>query len=73
MASFTIVSGGARLEVTDADDCETIADGFALFRDVLNLPENATVLVDGEPVDDLDISPEDGAEVAVNRPTGQKG
>lgn len=73
MASFVLTSGGSRLEVTDADECETIADALALFRETLNIPENPTVLVDGEPVESLDVTPPDGSEVALNKPTGQKG
>lgn len=73
MANFVLTSGGSRLEVTDADECDTIADAIALFRDTLNIPESPVVLVDGEPTDDLNQTPEDGAEVALNKPTGQKG
>jgi len=73
MANFILTSGGSRLEVTDADECDTIADAIALFRDTLNIPESPVALVNGEPVDDFSTTPPDGSEVALNKPAGQKG
>lgn len=72
MASFTLTANGATLNVSDEDNCETIQDAFDLFRDVANLPAGATALVNGEPADFDSVVP-DGAEVALNKPTGQKG
>jgi hypothetical protein len=67
----TITSGPTRVEVENGD-AENIRDLLAIVRDELNIPDGATALVDGVPATD-ETPLYDGAEVAFNKPTGQKG
>ena len=71
MPKLTIVTAGAKIDIED-DACETVMDVLRLYRDVLNIPANATPVVNGTTA-----TPEtrlnDGDEVAVNKPTGTKG
>lgn len=56
----------------DADDCATVDNLIALFRDVANIPSGSTPLVDGEPATgSTPITA--GQEVSVSKPAGQKG
>lgn len=70
--NIVLVNGPARLEVTDVQNCETIADIMAFYKESLNISENATAILNGRSAD-LDTPISDGDEVAFNKPTGSKG
>lgn len=73
MANYTVTINGAVLEITDEDNCNTLTELVALLRDSQNIPANPVALIDGEPVDDFDSEIPEDAEVALNKPAGQKG
>lgn len=70
--SITLAVGPAKTPFTLTAENGNIRELLGAVRDEFNIPAGATPLVDGA-VADLDTILEDGAEVAFNKPTGQKG
>lgn len=76
MSNAILTNGTARLEVSDFEDCETLADLIELYREQLNIPAGATVAVDGEAVnaEDFDLDDlADDAEISATKTSGSKG
>lgn len=75
MATAVLTNGTSRLEI-DTDDCDTdvLSELIDLFRESLNIPADANVAVNGEPVEDLDAySVQDGDEISATKTSGSKG
>ena len=73
MATYVLANGVTRLEIADEDDdCNTLAEVLAFYRDQLNIPDGATVTLNGTPAP-LDTNINDGDEVAFTKAAGSKG
>jgi hypothetical protein len=70
--TIDLVVGPARTPFTLTAENGNIRELLAAVRDEFNIPAGATALVDGATADE-DTILEDGAEVAFNKPAGQKG
>lgn len=72
MATVTIKSGPGTSEVTIENG--SVSEILAAARDegLLNIPENPTVLINGDEAD-LDATVEDGDEVTFGKAAGEKG
>jgi hypothetical protein len=70
--TIELVVGPAKQPFTLTAENGNIRELLAAVRDEFNIPDGATPIVDGADAD-LDDVLEEGAEVAFNKPTGQKG
>lgn len=77
MAQAVLSNGVNRLELTIGEDegCVTLQDVLDLYRDSLNIPADATISRNGEPVDEDfdDVELEDGDNIVATKVTGSKG
>jgi hypothetical protein len=60
------------VEVSGEDECATISDVLALYREQFNIPAGATPTINGTPVDE-DAEIQDGDDVAFTKTAGSKG
>ena len=76
MATAVLTNGTARLEITDFEDCDTLADVLDLYRDTVNIASGSTIALDGEPVEnpaDVSVDDLDGVEISATKTAGSKG
>ena len=75
MSTATLTNGVNRLVVDLDDDCNSLQDILDLYREQLNIPSDANLAVNGEPVEDdaEDFELSDGDEVTAIKSSGSKG
>lgn len=75
MATKVILTTGAsRIEVdTDEQDCDTLDQLIAAYKDSLNIPSDATIAVNGDTDVDGDYELQDDDVVSATKTSGSKG
>ncbi len=75
LSTATLTNGVNRLVVALDDDCNSLQGVLDLYREQLNIPADANLAVNGEPVEDDadDFELNDGDEVTAIKSSGSKG
>ena len=74
MAHVILTNGAARIEVdTEGEDCETLDALIAAYRESANIPEDATIAVNGDTDVSDDYELQDDDVVSATKTSGSKG
>lgn len=74
LAKVVLSSGTTRLEIdTEEDECETLDQVLALYRESVNIPSDATIAVNGDESVSGDTPLSDGDVISATKTTGSKG
>lgn len=72
MAIKITLINGPSTDTIEVDDASQVQEVLAAYRNVYNIPQNATATVNGKTASG-NTELHDGDEVAFTKPTGQKG
>lgn len=73
MSTATLTSGTVRLDIELDDDCHTLEQVLATFRDSAGIPDGATIAVNGDTSVDEDYEVQPGDEISATKTSGSKG